>query len=116
MIPKWWGRRASNTTVDKMDVRQGGQWRFVQASPDGDEWGFRGEFREITPPSRLAYTFEFEGMPGHVLVETVELEQHNGTRTLTSRSVFDSTEDRDGMLSSGMEAEPLNQWTSSPGC
>ena len=112
VIPQWWGQRDSTTIVDKMDVRPGGLWRFVQQAQDGSELGFRGEFREIVPPERLVYTFEFEGMPGHILVETITFEEQDGTTTLTSTSVFDSIEDRDGMLSSGMEegvAESLDR-------
>ena len=55
-------------------------------------------------PERLVYTFEFEGLPGHVLVETVRLEEHDGKTTMTTTALFDSREDRDGMLQSGMEA------------
>lgn len=102
-IPRWWGPRRHTTTVAKMDVRPGGAWRFVSRDPDGSEYGFRGEYREVVPPERVVQTFEFEGMPGHVSVDTITLAEHQGKTTLTSTSVFDSVEDRDGMLQSGME-------------
>ena len=57
-----------------MDVRPGGSWRFVHEAEDGDEHGFRGTYREITEPERIVQTFEWEGMPGHVAVETMTLE------------------------------------------
>src|SRR6266571_1824695 len=69
---------------------------------DGEVPGFRGEFREIVRPERIVWTFEWEGMPGHVSVDTLVLEEQDGKTTLTARSVFDSVEDRDGMLQSGM--------------
>ena len=53
MVPHWWGQRGATTTVDKMDVRPGGAWRFVQRGPDGSEFAFNGEYREIVPPERL---------------------------------------------------------------
>ena len=109
-VPHWWGQRNSTTIVDVMDVRPGGAWRFVQRDPEGNEYGFRGEYREVVPPERLVYTFEFEGMPGHILVETVTFEEHDGKSTITSTAVFDSTEDRDGMLESGMEAGANESW------
>src|SRR5947209_8504732 len=56
LIPKWWGLRKSKTTVDKMDVRPGGLWRFVEHGGDGDENGFKGEYREIAPPERIVQT------------------------------------------------------------
>ena len=103
-IPQWWGPRNLTTRVDKMDVRPGGAWRFVQRDADGNEFAFNGVYREITPPERVVSTFEFEGMPGHIAVETMTLEEHDGRPTLTTTSVFASVEDRDGMLQSGMES------------
>jgi uncharacterized protein YndB with AHSA1/START domain len=103
LVPKWWGLRDNVTTVDVMDVRPGGTWRYVERSPDGQEYGFHGEYREVAPPDRLVYTFEFEGMPGHVIEETVTLEEKNGRTILTATNVFTSKEDRDGMIASGME-------------
>jgi uncharacterized protein YndB with AHSA1/START domain len=103
LIPQWWGRRQDTTTVDKMDVREGGEWRFVTDGPDGTT-AFRGTYRMIDPPSKLEQTFEWEGMPGHVVVETATFEDLGGDRTrVSTRSRFDTTEERDGMLASGME-------------
>ena len=104
MIPRWWGQRSATTVVDKMDLRPGGAWRFVQRGPDGSEFAFNGEYREIVPPERLVYTFEFEGMPGHILLETLTFEDQDGKTKLTDHALFDSVDDRDGMLNSGMEA------------
>jgi uncharacterized protein YndB with AHSA1/START domain len=88
-----------------MDVRPGGVWRFVQTGTDGSEFAFNGVYREIVPPERLVYTFEFEGMPGHVSLETVTLEDiDNGKTKMTDRILFETVEDRDGMLRSGMES------------
>jgi uncharacterized protein YndB with AHSA1/START domain len=103
LIPKWWGPRKYTTTVDKLDVRVGGAWRFVQRDADGNVYAFNGEYREIAPPGRLSYTFEFEGMPGHVLLETVTFQEQDGQTKVTVTSLFASVEDRDGMLQSGME-------------
>jgi uncharacterized protein YndB with AHSA1/START domain len=103
LIPQWWGPRIYTTTVDKMEVRPGGGWRFVQRGEDGNEFGFHGVYHSITPSERVVQTFEFEGMPGHVILETVTYEDLNGQTKLTEQSVFQSVEDRDGMLNSGME-------------
>jgi uncharacterized protein YndB with AHSA1/START domain len=103
LIPKWWGPGKYTTTVDRMDVRVGGVWRFVQRDADGNVYAFNGEYREIAPPGRLSYTFEFEGMPGHVLLETVTFEEQGDQTKVTVTSLFASAEDRDGMLQSGME-------------
>jgi uncharacterized protein YndB with AHSA1/START domain len=104
LISQWWGMRTSTTVVEQLDARPGGKWRFVQQAPDGTEHGFRGEFREVTPPERIIWTFEYEGMPGHVVVETMSLAESGGKTTITTHSVFDTPEERDGMIQSGMEA------------
>ena len=102
LIPRWWGRRQDTTTVDKMDVREGGDWRFVTEAPDGSH-AFRGTYRVIEPPEKLEQTFEWEGMPGHVVVETATFEDLGGRTRVRTRSLFHTTEERDGMLASGME-------------
>jgi uncharacterized protein YndB with AHSA1/START domain len=103
-MSKWWGPRRYEVGSCEMDFRPGGAWRIVHRTPGGEtEHGFRGEFREIVRPERIVWTFEWEGMPGHISVDTLTLEEHDGKTTLTATSVFDTVEDRDGMLQSGME-------------
>jgi uncharacterized protein YndB with AHSA1/START domain len=99
----WWGQASSTTTVCELDFRAGGSWRFVERDAGGAEWGFHGEIRQIVPPEKIVQTFEFEGMPGHVSVETMRLDDLGGRTRMTVTSVFDSVEDRNGMLQSGME-------------
>ena len=114
LIPKWWGPSRYSTIVDKMDVRPGGRWRFVQRDAEGNEFGFHGEYREVVPPKRLVGTFEYEGMPGHVLVETATFEEIRGKTKLTQSSLFQNAEDLEGMLASGMEegaAETMERFT-----
>jgi uncharacterized protein YndB with AHSA1/START domain len=103
LIPEWWGPRGTTTIVDVMDVRPGGQWRFVARDADGSETAFRGVYREVTEPERIVQTFEWEGMPGHVSVETAEFEDLGERTRVVTRSLFHTTEERDGMLGSGME-------------
>jgi uncharacterized protein YndB with AHSA1/START domain len=109
-VAKWWGLRNSTTIVDKFDLRPGGEWRYVQRMPEGEEYGFRGEFREIVPPAKLVSTFEFEGMPGHVVVDSATFEEQDGMTTVTVISTFASKEDRDGMLQSGMAEGANESW------
>lgn len=88
------------------------RWTSVRAArggsctgaTDGDEVAFYGEYREIVRPERIVWTFGFEGMPGHPGPETMTFEEHDGKTTLTSTSVFDSVEERNGVLESGMES------------
>src|SRR2546422_11629502 len=105
LIPKWWGPRRYTTVVEKMDVRPGGTWRFVQRDAEGNEYGFHGEYREVVPFERIVETFEFEGMPGHVLTESAVFEEIRGKTKVTQKSVFATVEDLEGMLASGVEEE-----------
>lgn len=110
LIPQWWGLSSTTTIVDKMEAKPGGVWRYIQRDANGDEWGFRGVYHDINAPERLIFTFEYEGMPGHVLLETVTLEEHNGKTLMKDLSVFQSVEDRDGMLQAGMEEGAADSW------
>ena len=103
LLPKWWGPRRYKTVVDTMDVRPGGKWRMRNIGADG-EHAFRGEFREVTPPERVVWTFEYEPLAGHISVETMTLTERDGRTLLTVHDVFSSKEDLDGMLQSGMES------------
>ena len=103
LIAKWWGLRGTTTIVETMDVRPGGVWRYISRGPNGEEYAFRGEYREVVAPEKIVQTFEFEPMPGHIVVDTAIFEERNGKTYFTNTSVFDTKEERDGMLSSGME-------------
>jgi uncharacterized protein YndB with AHSA1/START domain len=85
-----------------MEVRPGGMWRFVQRGSDGNLYAFHGVYHDILPAERVVSTFEFEGFPGHVLLEFTSFEDYNGRTKLTGTYVYASVEDRDGMLNSGM--------------
>lgn len=112
-IPQWWGPREYTTTIDKADVRSGGEWRYVHHA-NGMDFGFHGVYHEVLAPdpsnpsgqARVIDTFEWEGLPekGHVILETARYEALPGDKTkLTIQQVFQSVADRDGMVQSGQE-------------
>ena len=103
LIPQWWGPAYLTTVVDRMEVREGGRWRYVQTDPEGNEYAFHGVYHSIEAPERIVWTFEWEGRPGHVILESYTFEEVGGKTQVTTQSVFQSVEDRDGMLASGME-------------
>src|SRR3954452_8272370 len=102
-IPQWWGPRGLTTTVEKMDPRAGGSWRFVQHDAEGNEYAFHGVYHTVEAPERTIATFEWEGLPGHVALDTALFEDYEGGTKLTTISVFQTVEDRDGMLQSGAQ-------------
>ena len=102
LVAQWWGR-GNKLVIEKLEVKRGGHWRFVEHGPEGVN-GFEGRYREVTPPQRVVQTFEWDGMPGHVIIETAELEDLGDGRTkLVTVSLFHTNEERDGFLQSGME-------------
>lgn len=104
-VKKWWGGRTYKTIIDTYEPTAGGSWRFVQKGPDGQDYGFHGVFHEVAPNERITWTFEFEGMPekGHACMETTYFTEEDGKTKVRTVSVFQSIEDRDGMVESGME-------------
>ena len=100
-VQRWWGPRQYGPVTAVSDFRAGGRYRFAQGSPQG-EVAFSGEIRE-SAPERIVYTEEFEAMPGHGALVTVTLEERGGKTLLTMRSVYQTQEDRDAVIASGME-------------
>jgi uncharacterized protein YndB with AHSA1/START domain len=111
LYAQWIGPRGLKTTIEIFEPKNGGSWRYIQKDQEGNEFAFHGVNHEVLPPERIIDTFEFEGLPetGHVILETAKFKALPGNRTkLTSQSVFQSVEDRDGMMQSGME-EGVNE-------
>ena len=107
LVAQWWGR-GNRVVIERFEFERGGHWRFVEHSDDGTH-GFEGRYRQITPPTRIEQTFEWDGMPGYVIIETVEFEEtEDGKTRVVTLSQFYNMEERDGMLNAGM-AEGMNQ-------
>jgi uncharacterized protein YndB with AHSA1/START domain len=102
--PHWWGPRNQRMTSCQLDFRAGGSWRFVCRDPDGSEYAFRGEIREVVAPERIVQTFEFEGMPGAIALETLTLTEHDGKTHLYATSTIEagSPDAIEQMVQSGM--------------
>ena len=102
LVAQWWGR-GNMLVIERFEVERGGHWRFVEHTADGVH-GFEGRYREVTPPDRLIWTFEWDGMPGYVAVDTITFEDLGDGRTkVVTTSLFHTTAERDGMLESGMQ-------------
>lgn len=104
---RWLGPRDLTMTLETFEPISGGRWRYIQKDKHGNEFGFHGVNHDVTVPERIIGTFEFEGLPesGHVILETTKFEELPGGRTrVTTQSVYQSVEDRDGMVAAGMES------------
>jgi uncharacterized protein YndB with AHSA1/START domain len=103
LLVRWLGPRKYTMTIDRFDLRDGGTWRYVHADGDGNAFGFHGVFHGEPSLDGIVQTFEFEGAPGHVSMDTVTFEEENGKTIVRTNSVFQSVEARDAMVASGME-------------
>ena len=106
LLKQWWGR-GNPLTVERWELERGGHWRFIEHGPEGAH-GFEGRFREVSPRDRIAMTFEWDGMPGYTILDTATFEDLGERTRVVSTSLFFATDERDGMLNSGM-AEGLGQ-------
>lgn len=105
LYEQWVGPDDLAMTVEKMDAFDGGSYRFLHER-DGHVYAFHGVYHEVLRPERIIGTFEFDGLPekGHVIMGTTKFEDLGGGRSrLIHQSVFQSVQDRDGMIQSGME-------------
>ncbi len=103
LLPEWWGPRNLTTKVEKMELRPGGIWRYIQRDPQNNIFAFHGVYHSLEVNKQIISTFEWEGMPGHVILDTTTFEDQGKQTIVTQQSIFQSVEDRDGMMQQGME-------------
>jgi uncharacterized protein YndB with AHSA1/START domain len=103
LLEQWLGPRDLTVTVERYDAFDGGKWRYVHRDPHGTEHGFHGVFHGNPSLDGIVQTFEYEGVPGHVKLDTLTLEERDGKTLVRTVSSFQSVEDRDGMVATGME-------------
>jgi uncharacterized protein YndB with AHSA1/START domain len=103
LLVQWLGPRTLTMTIDRLDARDGGTWRYTHHQADGDAHSFHGVYHGTPSPDGIVQTLEYERIPGHVCLNTITFEEHDGRTTLRQNTVFQSVEDRDGYVQSGME-------------
>jgi uncharacterized protein YndB with AHSA1/START domain len=59
-LARWWGPKGFTAPTVDFEPRVEGRYRIAMQPPDGELFHLHGEFREVDPPSRLAYTFVWE--------------------------------------------------------
>ena len=93
-VTNWWGPHGYTTTVEEMDVRPGGRWRWINHTTGGEHAPFKGEYLEVVPPERIVQTqvFDVPGFDDRAAVNTMVLEDLGGRTRLTARSRFPSVE------------------------
>lgn len=105
LVKRWWGAERGEVDLVEIDLRVGGQWRYVMtAGSGGQEVGFHGEFYEIVGHERIVQSEVFEGFPDAHSVNTMTLVEADGRTTLTTLVQHQTKEHRDMHITSGMEA------------
>lgn len=103
LLIRWLGPRRLTMTIDQFEARNGGTYRYIHRDEAGNEYGFRGVFHGTPSLDGIVQTFEFEGWPGHVSLESMTFEERDGKTIVRQTSVYQSVADRDSMIESGME-------------
>lgn len=103
LLAQWLGPAKYKMTVERLEARDGGTWRYIYRDDASNEFGFHGVFHGDPSPDSMVQTFEFEGAPGHVSLDSLRLEERDGRTIARGRSVFQSVAARDAMVQSGME-------------
>ena len=104
LIEQWWGPRRFATKVDRLDARHGGEWRFLNVDDDGTEYGFHGVYHgSPSVDGGIVQTWEYEGAPGHVHLETAKFEAKDGGTRLVLTAAYETVEARDADFEAGME-------------
>ncbi|MDO9397746.1 MAG: SRPBCC family protein [Herbiconiux sp.] len=104
LVAQWLGPDGYEMTVEEYSLESGGRYRYVHTNPEGDSFAFRGMFHTVRAGELIIQTFEWEGMPDAVSLETVRFEELHGGRTrIRGWSVFPQVKWRDGMVQNGME-------------
>ena len=104
LVRRWWSANRGDVTIAEIDLRVGGDWRYVMVAEGGFEVGFHGEYREIVANERIVSTEVYEGMPEGEALNTLTLTEADGRTTLTILVQHTSKEHRDAHINSGMEA------------
>lgn len=103
LLVQWLGPRRLTMAIERFEARDGGTWRFVHRDVDGTEYWFHGVFHGTPSPDGIVQTFEFEGAPGHVSLESLSFEEHDGRTVINGHAVYQSVAARDAMVEDGME-------------
>jgi uncharacterized protein YndB with AHSA1/START domain len=108
-VAQWWGR-GNRMTIERMDVVPGGHWRYVEHTSDA-AYGFEGRYRVVDSERRLEQTFEWDGAPGHVLVQAATFEDAGAGRTrVITVCTYMTAEDLDAMSAAGMKGGMIESY------
>ncbi|MBD8868453.1 SRPBCC family protein [Nocardioides donggukensis] len=102
-LAQWWGPAGFTTPEVRIDLYVGGGYRFGMQPPEGSLFHLVGEFLEVEPPSRLAYSFRWEDPDpdDRETVVSIHLEDMGSRTQLSVRQGPFATEARLALHTSG---------------
>jgi uncharacterized protein YndB with AHSA1/START domain len=87
-VAQWWGPNGFSTTIQEMDVKQSGVFRFDMRGPDGKDYPFDGAYVENVEPARIVFRGNIHDVPGQDVLTTVTFAEHEGKTNLTVHQVY----------------------------
>ena len=102
LVAQWMGPHGLEMEIVEYDARPGGSYRYIHRDNEGNEYRFHGVFHTVTGSETLIQTFEWEGAPGQVSLDSAKFEDLGGRTRLRLHSVFPTVEARDAAVASGM--------------
>lgn len=100
VLRRWWAVHPEGSTpIAEVDLRIGGRYRLTMEQPDGTRHTVGGEYREVSRPHRLIYSWQWEldsGEQGHESVVTVSFNADGErTRLVLEHTGLESADSRD---------------------
>ena len=104
-IKNWWGPNGFTNTIDKMDVKPGGEWEFIMHGPDGTDYKNKSIYKEIIRPERIV----FEHVSGPKFIATITFTAEGNKTYLKWHMLFESAEQFQQVVKTFKADEGLKQ-------
>lgn len=104
LLKQWLGPHGYEMVVETFEPSHGGSYRYIHRDDQANEFAFRGVFHGTPSVEQgIIQTFEWEGAPGQVSLDTMHIVDLGGRTRLDTVSVFPTVEMRDAIIEHGME-------------
>ena len=103
LVKQWMGPDGAELNIEEWDFTTNGHWSHW-GEAEGVKYTFRGVFHTVRENEFAIQTFEFDGVPDVMAIESITFEDlGNGRSKISGHSVYPTVESRDGMVGSDME-------------
>jgi uncharacterized protein YndB with AHSA1/START domain len=87
-IKEWWGPNGFTNTINKMDVRENGEWDLIMHGPDGTDYKNKSIFKEIIKHEKIVY----EHISSPKFVATISFKAQNEKTLIDWHMLFETKE------------------------